>query len=147
MPPCWSTTSTAKIRCRFLPQSALLKNPRKPQRKSERNSSCHRYDILCVGEPLYELNQSRNQSCYKPGYGGDTSNCAVAAARQGASVAYFTALGKDFFGREFLNMWTQEGVDSNHVILREHSPTGLYLVSHGQDGHEFSYFRKDGKFF
>ncbi len=120
-----------------------MKNPRKPPRQPERDSTRHRYDILCVGEPLYELNQSGDDFRYEPGFGGDTSNCAVAAARQGASVVYFTALGKDVFGREFLKMWAREGVDSASVILRENSPTGLYLVSHGPEGHEFTYFRKD----
>ena len=89
------------------------------------------------------MNQSRQDSLYEPGFGGDTSNCAVAAARQGSSVAYFTALGKDLFGNEFLDMWAREGVDTTSVILRESSYTGLYLVSHGSKGHEFTYFRKN----
>ncbi|MDP7156873.1 MAG: hypothetical protein QF922_01440, partial [SAR324 cluster bacterium] len=45
-------------------------------------------DLLCLGEPLMELNQVRGVEHYLPGFGGDTSNCAVAAARQGARVGY-----------------------------------------------------------
>ena len=55
-------------------------------------------EIVCIGEPMLEFNQVRGERSYLPGHGGDTSNCAIAAARQGASVGYWTALGADDFG-------------------------------------------------
>src|SRR4051794_37329619 len=78
---------------------------------------------------------------YLPGHGGDTSNAAIAAARQGAKVAYFTALGDDAFGRGFLQLWDEEGVDRSTVILRKTARTGVYFISYGLGGHEFSYYR------
>ena len=59
-------------------------------------------DIISIGEPLFELNQPKGEAIFRQGHGGDTSNCAIAAARQGASVAYVTAVGADQFG-EFLH--------------------------------------------
>ena len=98
-------------------------------------------DLLCLGEPLMELNQVRGAKHYLPGFGGDTSNCAVAAARQGARVGYVTAVGEDTFGNAFLGLWKTEGIDTSCVLRTPESHTGLYLVSHSEDGHEFSYFR------
>ena len=48
-------------------------------------------DLLCMGEPMLELNQRRpaaegEEKLYLQGHGGDTSNAAIAAARNGASV-------------------------------------------------------------
>ena len=59
-------------------------------------------DILCLGEPLLEFNQQPDGN-YLPGHGGDTSNCAIAAARQGAGVGYITQVGADTFGQSFMS--------------------------------------------
>jgi 2-dehydro-3-deoxygluconokinase len=101
-----------------------------------------RFDLVALGEPLFELNQTRGASgTYAQGFGGDTSNCAVAAARLGARVAYVTRLGDDAFGRMFLDLWRREGVDASGVGIDADAPTGLYFVTHGARGHEFTYLR------
>jgi len=98
-------------------------------------------DIVAIGEPLYELNQAPGESVFRPGFGGDTSNAAVAAARQGAKVAYVTAIGADQFGDAFLNLWKGEGIDVSGVKRSAVAHTGLYFVTHGPSGHLFSYMR------
>lgn len=97
-------------------------------------------EILCFGEPLLEFNQQPDGN-YLPGHGGDTSNCAIAAARQGARVGYLTHVGADPFGTSFMDLWQAEGVDTSAVKQVSDAPTGIYFVTHGADGHEFSYFR------
>ncbi len=99
-------------------------------------------DILCIGEPLGEFNATRGEAgSFRFGHGGDTSNCAIAAARQGASVAYVGALGDDSAGRSFRELWARENVDDRHVTTHPTAPTGLYFVDHGPNGHVFSYLR------
>jgi 2-dehydro-3-deoxygluconokinase len=98
-------------------------------------------EIICIGEPLFELNQPKDENVYRPGHGGDTSNVAIAAARQGASVGYLSAVGADQFGESFMNLWAEEGVDTGAVIRSQSAHTGLYFVRHGPDGHVFSYLR------
>lgn len=101
-----------------------------------------RTDLLCLGEPLGEFNATRAESgTFQFGHGGDTSNCAVAAARQGARVAYAGALGDDSAGRSIRALWAREGVDDSHVSTHSSAPTGLYFVEHGPSGHAFSYLR------
>lgn len=104
--------------------------------------SRERFDLVGLGEPLLEFNQTRAASgAYAQGFGGDTSNCAIAAARLGARAAYVTRLGDDAFGRLFLELWRREGVDASGVAVDTDAATGIYFVAHGPDGHEFSYLR------
>ena len=98
--------------------------------------------IIALGEPLFEFNRrAGDQGLWLEGHGGDTSNAAIAAARQGATSAYITALGDDMFGRSFLDLWQREGVDTGRVKMDAEAPTGLYFVTHGAQGHEFAYRR------
>jgi 2-dehydro-3-deoxygluconokinase len=101
-----------------------------------------RFDLVALGEPLLEFNQTRaGEELYLQGFGGDTSNCVIAASRLGASTAYVTRLGDDAFGRKFLGLWKRESVDSSGVGIDSDAPTGIYFVTHGDRGHEFSYLR------
>ena len=97
-------------------------------------------DILCAGEPLIELNQQADGR-YLAGIGGDTSNAAIAAARQGARVGYLSQIGDDAFGRQLLQCWRDEQVDASAVTVHATAPTGLYFVNHDAEGHHFSYRR------
>jgi len=99
-----------------------------------------RPEILCLGEPMLEFNQQPDGR-YLPGHGGDTSNCAIAAARLGASVGYITHIGADTFGDSFMSLWADEGVDTTTVRQVTDAHTGVYFVTHGPEGHQFSYFR------
>jgi 2-dehydro-3-deoxygluconokinase len=41
-----------------------------------------RFDVLALGEPMIEFNQTRpGEPNYLQGFGGDTSNMIIAAAR------------------------------------------------------------------
>ena len=64
-------------------------------------SQAHRIDIVAMGEPMVEFNQTQGEGgrLYLQEFGGDTSNFAVAAARQGARVVYVSAVGDDAWGR------------------------------------------------
>ena len=100
-------------------------------------------DIVALGEPLVEFNQARaaDAATYLQGFGGDTSNMAIAAARLGARVAYATRLGDDAFGRLFRALWGAEGVALDGVATDAEAPTGVYFVTHGPAGHAFAYLR------
>lgn len=97
-------------------------------------------DIVCLGEPLVEFNR-QSDGRWLEGFGGDTSNVAIAAARQGASTGIITAIGEDEFGDSLMELWSREGVSARFVSRDAHAPTGLYFVRHGAQGHVFSYRR------
>ena len=102
-------------------------------------------DLLCMGEPMLEFNQLPPQPDgtrhYLEGHGGDTSNAAIAAARQGARVGYITALGRDMPGDSFMELWAREGVDASTVLRTDRWQTGVYFVTHDAQGHHFLHYR------
>lgn len=100
-------------------------------------------DFLALGEPMVEFNQALRADPYAwlQGFGGDTSNAAIAAARLGARAGYVTRVGNDAFGRWFMELWQRERVDTRGVREDAAAPTAVYFVSHGASGHEFSYLR------
>jgi len=102
-------------------------------------------DLLCMGEPMLEFNQLPRQpdgaQQYLEGHGGDTSNAAVAAARQGARVGMITGLGRDMPGDSFINLWMREGIDTSTVTRTDQYLTGVYFVTHDGTGHQFLHYR------
>jgi 2-dehydro-3-deoxygluconokinase len=100
-------------------------------------------DIVSLGEAMVEFNQTNDdsESTFLQGYGGDTSNFAIAASRQGAKVAYISAVGDDVNGKKLRSLWQVEGVDQRHVHTFNHAFTGIYFVTHDKDGHHFSFYR------
>jgi 2-dehydro-3-deoxygluconokinase len=101
-------------------------------------------DILALGEPMVEFNQTGEGGgrLYLQGFGGDTSNAAIAAARQGATVGYLSAVGDDVYGRMLRELWRSEGVDDGGVRTDADAFTAVYFVTHDAQGHHFSFFRK-----
>jgi 2-dehydro-3-deoxygluconokinase len=102
-----------------------------------------RFDIVALGEAMIEFNEARSAEArtWLQGFGGDTSNAIIAAARLGARTAYVTRVGDDAFGRRFVALWQDEGVATVGVGIDAERPTGVYFVSHGEHGHAFSYLR------
>jgi 2-dehydro-3-deoxygluconokinase len=99
-------------------------------------------DVIALGEAMVEFNQTHaGQPQYLQGFGGDTSNAVIAAARAGARTSYLTRLGQDRFGDLLMDLWKAEGVDTAGVARDAQAPTGIYFVTHGAQGHEFSYLR------
>ncbi len=104
-------------------------------------------DIVALGEPMVEFNQTdegegaRRGRMYLQGFGGDTSNFAIAAARQGARVGYLSALGDDPYGQMLRQLWDAEGVDHAGVATRADAYTAIYFVNHDARGHHFTFFR------
>jgi 2-dehydro-3-deoxygluconokinase len=106
-------------------------------------TAADRFDIVSFGEPMVEFNQTGEGGgrLYLQGFGGDSSNLAIAAARQGARVAYVSALGDDTYGRMLRELWAREGVHASGVKTDAQAYTAIYFVTHDAQGHHFSFFR------
>lgn len=70
-----------------------------------------------------------------PGYGfsvlhgGKGSNQAIAAARLGGDVFYYTCVGNDSYGKEAFKLYKQEGVNASAVKLSDNLSTGVGIVT------------------
>jgi 2-dehydro-3-deoxygluconokinase len=102
-------------------------------------------DIVSLGEPLIEFNRPKEGDgrTWLQGFGGDSQNVAIAAARQGARAGYLTSVGQDWMGDAFLELWRSEGVDASRVSRHPVAPTGVSFVTHTAAGHKFDYLRKN----
>jgi 2-dehydro-3-deoxygluconokinase len=130
---------------RFLPRSCARRAPAQHWLANEENEGeGMTREILAIGEPMVEFNQTGGPSSrtYLQGFGGDSSNFAIAAARQGARVGYVSALGHDIYGGMLRELWQQEGIDHTHVRTDADAFTAVYFVTHDAGGHHFSFFRK-----
>ncbi|MFO1082448.1 MAG: sugar kinase [Reyranellaceae bacterium] len=101
--------------------------------------------LVSLGEPLIEFNRPKDGDgrTWLQGFGGDSQNVAIAAARQGATAGYLTSVGEDWMGDAFLELWRSEGVDASRVTRHPTAPTGVSFVTHGPAGHKFDYLRKN----
>lgn len=98
-------------------------------------------DLVCLGEPLIEFNQGPD-GLFAMGYGGDVSNVAIAAARQGAVTTLVSRVGDDRFGQALIELWRRENIDFQAVSTIADSETGIYFVFHDDLGHHFLYRRQ-----
>lgn len=106
-------------------------------------------EIVSFGEPMVEfcaidVGRLRDVKSFKMGWGGDTSNFAIAVARLGGGCGYICRIGDDEFGRSFLDLWQRETVDTSQVVIERDNYTAIYFISLLSDGqHDFTYFRRD----
>jgi ribokinase len=61
--------------------------------------------------------------------GGKGANQAVAAARLGGSVSFIAKTGDDIFGRQAVELFTREGIDTSGVITDPSLPSGVALIT------------------
>jgi len=91
---------------------------------------------------MVEFNQTRADArLYLQGFGGDTSNALIAAARQGARAGYISRVGDDAHGHMLFRLWHDEHINTDGVVIDATASTGIYFVNHDRQGHTFSYLR------
>lgn len=103
-------------------------------------------EILGLGEPLIEMvrlpDPIDGRPAYVQGFGGDTSTAIIAAARQGASTGYISAVGDDMFGEAMRDLWKREAVDAATVLTKPGDPTGVCFIDPDPAGRRFTYARR-----
>ena len=57
--------------------------------------------------------------------GGKGANQAIAASRAGATVTMIGRLGNDLFGKQFLEKFSQEGINTDFVVQDKENGTGI----------------------
>ncbi|RDV17210.1 ribokinase [Pontibacter diazotrophicus] len=61
--------------------------------------------------------------------GGKGANQAVAASRLGGQVSFITKVGSDVFGRQALQQFQRERIDTRHVVTDAEQPSGVALIN------------------
>jgi ribokinase len=66
--------------------------------------------------------------------GGKGANQAVAAARLGAKVTFIAKVGDDVFGTKVLQQLKDEGINTSHIHIDKHNPSGVALITVDSNG-------------
>ncbi|MES1217052.1 MAG: ribokinase [Bacteroidota bacterium] len=61
--------------------------------------------------------------------GGKGANQAVAAARLGGNVSFIAKVGKDIFGKQAINLFKKEGIDTSAILKDRELPSGVALIT------------------
>lgn len=83
---------------------------------------------LTMNVPKFPIaGETISSGVFQEGPGGKGSNQAVAAARLGAEVSFFTAIGRDAYGQSAKDLWQSEGIDAGLVVTTD-SPTMVGFI-------------------
>ncbi len=61
--------------------------------------------------------------------GGKGANQAVAVARLGGKVTFITKIGDDLFGKESVNLYLSEGINTDFTFSDPKNPSGVALIT------------------
>lgn len=61
--------------------------------------------------------------------GGKGANQAVAVARLGGEAIFISKMGNDVFGKQFSQLFGEEGIDTRHILSDEDLPSGVALIT------------------
>lgn len=89
-------------------------------------------DLVFTGRRLPAPGETVVASGFMRGHGGKGSNQAIAAARAGAEVSFFTFIGDDLFGHEAVERWRAEGIHSKAVVIQGEATgaAGIFVDAH-----------------
>ncbi len=63
------------------------------------------------------------------GAGGKGSNQTIAAARLGADVSFVGCVGQDPFAQTGLDVWSENGVNLDHLVRHDQAATGIAAIT------------------
>ena len=66
--------------------------------------------------------------------GGKGANQAVAAARLGGHVTLVAKVGNDIFGKQSVEGFKRENIDTGYVFVDDETPSGIALIMVNEDG-------------
>lgn len=106
-------------------------------------------EVLTFGETMVLFNPEasgplRYVNGFTKSIGGADSNVAVALARLGHDIGWFSKLGNDEFGRYIQNTIRGEGVDVSRIRFTDEANTGiLFKERFSSENPNVYYYRKD----
>lgn len=66
--------------------------------------------------------------------GGKGANQAVAAARLGGNVTFITKTGNDLFGKQSVQQYNEEHIDTQYISSDPNNPSGVALITVDKSG-------------
>ena len=85
-------------------------------------------DLVLYLDRFPEPGETLHSHKFFEGPGGNGSNLAIAAARLGADVTFFGAIGQDHYGQVALDAWRFAGVRTDYLVQSARSPSGIAMI-------------------
>lgn len=86
-------------------------------------------DMNCYVDRFPAPGETVHGRRFTTGYGGKGANQAVMAARLGAEVVLIARVGDDAFGRDMLEHFCREGIDTRFVTPTAGTATGVAVIT------------------
>ncbi len=101
--------------------------------------------IVCIGHSTYDITlpvtiYPKENKKYRTDQliecaGGSASNGAYLLNQWGADVAFYTAIGNDYFGEKIINDFKIAGMDTSHIeIIPNHKTSSSYIIANTEKG-------------
>ncbi len=94
-------------------------------------------DMICQLDHLPALGETVTGGKFMQAMGGKGANQAVAAGRAGGNVRFITCLGDDAYARQCLDNFRNDGINTDSVIIRKGTHTGVALIMIDDQGRNY----------
>ena len=91
-------------------------------------------DLVLYLDRLPNPGETLNANRFFEGPGGKGSNQAIAAARLGADVRFFGAIGNDYYGQVAVKAWQDNGVNTDYLVQNDDYETAMALINVDANG-------------
>ena len=91
-------------------------------------------DLVVKAEQFPDPGETILGGDFKMFAGGKGANQAVAAARMGGDVTFICKLGDDVFGKQALEGYQQDQINTEHIIIDPNHPSGVALINVNNQG-------------
>ena len=86
-------------------------------------------DMMVQSERLPKPGETILGGTFFMNAGGKGANQAVAAARLGGNVTFICKVGDDLFGRQSVDLYQKEGINTNFITIDKSNPSGIALIN------------------
>jgi ribokinase len=91
--------------------------------------------LTVIGDAIPKEGQTVLGDTFDKGPGGKGSNQAITIARLGGNVVFLARIGKDSFGKEALELFSNEHIDTEHIQIDPDAHTGAGIIFVDKNGH------------
>jgi ribokinase len=85
-------------------------------------------DMVIKSERIPEPGETILGGTFLMNPGGKGANQAVAVSRLGGDVVFVTKTGNDLFGRQSVELYTSEGINTDYILSDAKNPSGVAII-------------------
>jgi len=86
-------------------------------------------DLVVSTEHFPQPGQTVMGNMFMTNFGGKGANQAVAATLLGGDVTFICKVGNDSYGREMIEKFQKDGIDTKHVTMTDQAATGIAVIT------------------